>query len=225
MIPKSNIVTDAAGDVDVQQQRPRTDVLQPKRLQGDATSQVTRLVNGSAYLQKCCNELESIVDTIGGCRYDMTEEQLQLAILALQRGLDAQDSLKKVLNRNLNPIKQALAKKYIGREESSRTVKCEPFTHDGKTYHAHSFEVKGKTYFAPPPRTKEPLQYVELFRWLYKEKNNQDYVGDIPDGFRIDDGDLTAICEARLAAGQELPPHVRERSEITVAVRRIPAKE
>lgn len=187
-------------------------VRDPVAMQPGTKPTVDRIYAGMLHMEKIQGELEALVDTIGATVWTLSIEDLCKSTLAIGRLLDVIENLRRTFNRNITPTKVALAKKIVGLD-----------TDEVQAY-GYKFRVEAKGRYQPPPVTRDLDAHNRLMRWLYKEATGAD-IEFIPPTWRVNQSELQAICEAKLAAGEALPPDVVEHNDITVRTSQIKSKD
>lgn len=170
---------------------------------------------------KAASDCEAVADVAGAEAMQHGETDLAAVILALETAVARVENVRRTFNRNLTPIRFAMAKKMISEGEEVKDI------------YGHRFRVSSSGHYSPPPRTKDPVRYMECVKWL---KENGATVADVSDPieesnppcivvdgheWRINSAGLKSFCLARLERGESLGPYVGEHNDISIKTRKL----
>lgn len=150
-------------------------------------------------------ELEALVDQVSSRSVGMELSKATQILLLMRAAKDRLEATEKVVNRNLGPLQVNLA----------RTMAAQDLT--SVDMHAHKFTAYVKGHYAPPSKTKEPQVYDNLLTWL--NINMPGVVQEVTT-MKVGGDELSDLCQKRREDGLELPPGVKEHTEIRVQVRK-----
>lgn len=147
-------------------------------------------------------------DAVKGGVADLSKEQLRRAVLYFDEAKDHIEELKRVRNRNAQPLERRLASHILDEDTDEEVV-------DGVSY-----RVEGSGYYSAP-NLNEKEKYTELVNWLFEDAELPDRLESVPTNYiRISDSQLNRLCQRRMKEGQPMPPHVKSYPFVTVKVKR-----
>ncbi len=150
------------------------------------------------------SNLEASLDQCGTSRVVASDMDNAQTLLGFKHIRERCEALISVSNRNRDLVVRHLAKALISKDT------------DVISSDTHNFTVGAKSYVHAPSRSKKPKEFAEFVKYMQEKLGHQSVIETSE--VTIDGKQLQEICNVLNEAGQPLPPHVSEHSDLDIKI-------